>query len=164
MELRFFSLLILSFMVLPTAALANSHSMDHSGHGNSAQQMVHGSTVIDMDKSVIMLPEQTVDSITALAHLKDVKATMTKMGMKHTHHFMLNFKDAKSGKALEAQVAAVKIVDPSGKEGEPVKLMSMDGHSGADVILATSGVYKFNVAVKLAGEKKVQYEFAYTVK
>lgn len=157
-------LLTLTVIALPTAGLAASHSMDHSGHGNSAQQMVHGSTVIDMDKSVIMLPEQTVDSITALAHLKDVKATMAKMGMKHTHHFMVNFKEAKSGKALEAQVAAVKIVDPSGKEGEPVKLMSMDGHSGADVILAASGAYKFKVAVKLAGEKTVQYEFAYTVK
>ena len=164
MNSLFFTTLTLAVMALPTAGLATSHSMDHSGHGNSAQQMVHGSTVIDLDKSVIMLPEQTVDSITALAHLKDVKATMTKMGMKHTHHFMLNFKDAKSGKALEAQVAAVKIVDPSGKEGEPVKLMSMDGHSGAEVILAASGAYKFKVAVKLAGKKKVQYEFAYTLK
>lgn len=129
-----------------------AHDMEHSGHG--AAKAAAGS---------LMLPEQTVDGITAMVHLKDVKEAMAKMGMKHTHHFMVMFKDA-AGKHVEAQVAAVKIVTPDGKEGAPVELPSMQGHSGADVVLAAPGAYVFKVAAKLPGEKKVQYEFKTVLK
>lgn len=129
--------------------------------GFAMEGMDHGS--MKMEGSMIMLPMQTVDGISATVHLKDVKAAMEKMGMKHTHHFMVTLEDD-NGEELVPQVIAVKITDPSGKEGEPVALMSMKGHSGADVILATPGAYKFTVAAKFADGKKVQYEFAYTIK
>ena len=123
--------------------------------------MEHGS--MKMDAAMIMLPMQTVDGISATVHLKDVKAEMEKMGMKHTHHFMVTLED-NNGEELVPQVMAVKIVDPSGKEAAPVELMAMAGGAGADVILATPGAYKFKVAARMADGKKVQYEFAYTVK
>lgn len=127
--------------------------MEHGGHGG--EKVAEG---------LIMLPEQTVDGVTAMVHLKDVKETMAKMGMKHTHHFMVMLKDAKSGKAIVPVMVAVKIVDPAAKESKPVELMSMEGHAGADVILAIPGNYTFKVAAKLPGDKKVQFEFVYVLK
>jgi hypothetical protein len=106
---------------------------------------------------------QTVDGVSATVHIKDVKATMAKMGMKHTHHFMVTLEDGK-GEGILPQVIAVKIIDPSGKESEPVALMSMQDHAGADVILPAPGDYIFKVVAKLPGDKKVQYEFKTTIK
>lgn len=159
MKKMILAVLTACIMSLPGLSMAASHKNGsmHDMKGHDA----HGD--MKMDSSMIMLPEQTVDGITAIAHLKDVKATMAKMGMKHTHHFMVTFKDA-AGKHVEAQVAAVKIVAPDGKEGEAVELPSMQGHSGADVILAAPGAYIFKVAAKLPGDKKVQYEFKTTLK
>lgn len=170
MKKRVMTMLGMALLLLPGAGFSASHEMDHGSmkHGSMGQgTMKHGNMDhggMQMDGSMAMLPDQTVDGITALVHVKDVKAAMAKMGMNHTHHIMVMLKDAKSGKALEAQVAAVKIVDPTGKETEPVGLMSMQGHAGADVVLATPGDYTFKVAAKLADGKKVQYEFKYTLK
>ena len=164
MKKALMALLAAAVLTLPTLALAASHehgAMDHGSVHDMKGHDEHGG--MGMDGTMLMLPEQTVDGVTAMVHLKDVKATMAKMGMKHTHHFMVMFKDA-TGKQVEAQVAAVKIVDPSGKELETVELMSMQGHSGADVILAAPGAYTFKVAAKLPGEKKVKYEFKTTLK
>lgn len=149
------TLLTIATLALATTAFAATHSMDHGS-------MDHGD--MKMDASMIMLPEQSVEGVTAQVHIKDVKATMAKMGMKHTHHFMVVLSDAKTGKRIEPQLVAVKIIDPAGKEAEAVELMSMEGHSGADVILANPGEYRFKVAAKLADGKKVQYEFKTTIK
>ena len=150
MKKRGLSLMIAVLLALPVAAFAGG-GMDHGS--------------MKMDAAMVMLPMQEVDGIYATVHLNDVKAEMAKMGMgmKRTHHFMVTLEDG-NGEEVVPQVVAVKIVDPGGKEAAPVKLMSMAGHSGADVILATPGVYKFIVAAKLAGDKKVQYEFTYTLK
>jgi len=94
-----------------------------------------------------------------MAHLKDVKAAMAKMGMPTTHHIMVMFVDVASGKPVESGVAAVKIEGPDGKQSEAIKLMGMQGHFGADVELPTAGEYEFKVGTKLADGKKRQYEF-----
>ncbi len=164
MKKEIITLMATAILALPVVGFSASHSMDH----DSMKGMDHGSKKMDeskkMDDSMIMLPEQTVDGITAMVHLKDVKATMAKMGMKQTHHFMVMFKDQLSGTNVVAKVAAVKIVTQDGTEGESIELPTMQGHSGADVILAVPGAYTFKVAAKLPGDKKVQYEFKYTLK
>lgn len=159
MKKTILAVLTVSIMTLPGLSMAASHE-----HGSMHDMKGHDAhTEMMNDPAMLMFPEQTVDGITATAHLKDVKATMAKMGMKQTHHFMVTFKNA-AGKHIEAQVAAVKIVAPDGKEGETVELPSMQGHSGADVILAAPGAYTFKVAAKLPGDKKVQYEFKTNLK
>lgn len=154
MKRGFCTLMMTAALALPVTGFAASHNMDHSS-------MNHGS--MKMDAAMVMLPMQTIDNISATVHLKDVKAVMAKMGMKHTHHFMVTFEN-NNGDELAAQMVAVKITGPDGKEGAPVELMAMEGHAGADVILATPGAYKFKVAAKLADGKKVQYEFSSTIK
>jgi len=98
-----------------------------------------------------------------MAHLKDVKAALAKMGMTETHHFMAAFVD-KTGKQITEGTVAVKIVSPAGKEAEPIKLMGMEGHFGADITLAEKGKYLFKVGTQLPDGKKRQYEFKYEVK
>lgn len=152
-------------LFMPSSLLAASHDHGAMNHGSSHDMKGHDSHGdMKMDSSMVMLPMQTVDGVSATVHIKDVKAAMAKMGMKHTHHFMVVLENDANGEQIVPQVIAVKIVDPSGKEGEAIPLPSMQGHSGADVILPTPGAYVFKVAAKLPGDKKVKYEFKATIK
>jgi hypothetical protein len=99
-----------------------------------------------------------------MAHLNDVKAAMAKIGMKETHHFMVAFLDTASGNPVTEGTVAVKIKNPAGKEGDAIKLMGMEGHFGADIVLPEKGKYEFKVGTKLPDGKTRQYEFNYTVK
>jgi len=124
--------------------------MDHSG--------------MMMEGGMIMLGDQTQDGVKAMVHLKDVQAAMAKMGMKQTHHFMVMFMNTKSGKPVTEGTVAVKIKGPAGTVSEPVKLMGMQGHFGADIVLPEKGKYEFTIGTKLPDGQKRQYEFSYEMK
>ena len=125
------------------------------------ESMGHGDEKVATD--MIMIGEQVVDGVKGMAHLKDVKDAMAKMGMKETHHFMMMFRD-KEGKTITNGSVAVKIKGPNGKEGAAIKLIGMDKHFGADVILEQKGTYVFTVGTQLADGVKRQFEFRYDVK
>lgn len=127
--------------------------MEHKGHGD--EKVAAG---------LIMLGEQVVDGVKGMAHLKDVKETMAKMGMKETHHFMVLFANAKDGKAITEGTVAVKIKGPDGKEGQAIKLMGMEGHFGADVVLDKKGDYIFTVGTQLSDGVKRQFVIKSEVK
>jgi hypothetical protein len=154
---RKLSLLLAALFIgaLPMGAAAMSHEHGKMEHGEHGGMMMEG--------GMVMLGDQTVDGVKAMAHVKDVKAAMAKMGMKETHHFMVAFVDA-AGKPITEGTVAVKITAPDGKEGAPVSLMGMEGHFGADVALAAKGAYGFKVGTKLPDGKTRQYEFKYEVK
>jgi uncharacterized protein involved in copper resistance len=169
-------ILLVIFASLPIAAQAMDHgkkasdTMDHGkmDHGKMASEtmdhgkMDHGG--MDMQGDMIMLGNSVQDGVKAMAHLKDVRAAMAKMGMAHTHHIMVMFTDAASGEPIESGVAAVKIKGSDGKEGEALKLMGMQGHFGTDIELKEPGEYHFIVGTRLADGKKRQFEFEYTLK
>ena len=174
MNKKFTFVLLFCTLSLPLTALAATHEpadmkgMDHGSmssgamdHGSMAG-MDHGSMAMKGD--MIMLGEDTESGVKAMAHLKDVGAAMSKMGMDTTHHLMVMFADAKSGNPIEEGSAAVKITGPDGKTGEPVKLMGMGGHFGADVTLKQKGEYTFEVGSKLADGQKRTFEFKQTLK
>ncbi|MFO7982967.1 MAG: hypothetical protein R6V08_05905 [Desulfuromonadales bacterium] len=155
----------------PLAAFAMDHggeskkertdhgSMDGMDHG-SMKEMDHD----EMMENMVMLGKQTENGVQAAAHLKDVKEAMAEAGMEETHHFMVNFVDVESGDPIETGMVAVKIKDPSGSEGKPVKLMGMQGHFGADISLTEKGTYEFQVGTKLKDGSKRRYSFDYEVK
>jgi len=150
----------LLLVMLPMAAIAME---GHDSHGKM-EGMKHGEhSGMMMGAGMMMLGDQTVDGVKAMAHLNDVKDAMAKMGMKETHHFMVAFVDA-SGNPITEGTVAVKIEDPAGKTGDPIKLMGMEGHFGADIVLADKGKYEFKVGTKLPDGKTRQYEFEYEVK
>jgi hypothetical protein len=149
---------ILALMTLPTAAPALAAS-DHTGHA-----MDHSSMAMP-PAATMMLGEQTVDGVKGRAHLNDVGAMMAQMGRKENYHFMIMFSDAKTGAAMEEGTVAVKIIDgKTGQAGEPIALMGMGNHFGADIVLPAKGEYGFQVGSKLRDGAKRQFTFHYTVK
>lgn len=160
------TLLVAVFLLsLPLAAGAmegmKHDKMDKMEHGKmqGMEGMEHGK----MMEGMAMIGEQTAEGVKALAHVKDVKAAMAKMGMKETHHFALMFVDTSTGKPVTEGRLAVKIEDPAGKVSEPIMMMGMQGHFGADIELPKKGEYHFKVGTKLADGQKRQYDFQYTV-
>lgn len=144
---------------LPLAAAAQDHNghgkkMDHDAHSHADHGAAHD--------AMLLIGEQTVDGVEGMAHINDVRAAMAKMKMKETHHFIMMFMD-KDG-AIETGTAALKIVDPSGTEGDAIRLVAMDGHFGADIALPAKGKYQFKVGTKLPDGKTRQYEFSYVLK
>jgi hypothetical protein len=156
-------LTVLLTMGFPLVAFSASHEHDHGVMNHDKMEgMDHDS--MKMQGDMIMLGDDTEEGVKAMAHLKDVKEAMAKMGMKETHHFMVMFMDAETGKAIESGTVAVKIKGPSGSEGEAIKLMGMQGHFGADIALSEMGEYTFKLGTKLADGKKRQFEFEFTFK
>lgn len=156
-----FSLACCSFLALPLPGIAaepdHSQHMMPAGGGHDTTQMMHGDS--------IMLGEQTVDNVKAMAHLNDVGAVMAKMGKKENYHFMVMLSDAKTGATIDQGTVAVKITSPAATQaGDAIALMGMGGHFGADIALSVKGTYQFTVGTKLADGSKRQFTFSYTIK
>ena len=147
---------------LPLAAAAQEHG-SHGSHNKKKEHAAHSHADHGAaHDSMIEIGEQTVDGVEGMAHLNDIREAMAKMKMKETHHFIMMFM-GKDG-AIETGTAALKIVDPAGKEGEAIRLVAMDGHFGADIVLPAKGDYLFRVGTRLPDGKTRQYEFRYTLK
>ena len=169
----------LAFAIAPSLALAHCGSCDmkpvggqkveaqhvghddHKGHDHSGHDDHSGMAAAG---DMLDLGMKTEKGVKAMAHMKDVRAAMSKMGMKTTHHFMVMFNDDKSGKAIESGKVAVKITGPDGTVTGPMELMGMQGHFGADVILDKQGEYKFQIGSKVADGTSRQFEFKTTLK
>lgn len=133
-------------------------AMEGMNHGAAPSGDQNG---MAMGGEMLSLGSDVKDGVTAQAHLSDIAAAMAKLGMDKTHHFMVMLTDA-SGKQIDNGLVAVKIVDPSGKKHDAIKLMAMDGSFGADVALSQKGKYLFEVGTKL-GETKRQFQFQHMV-
>jgi hypothetical protein len=147
-------------IVLPLAAQAMQHA-------SGAAQMDHSKMDHDgmkMEGDMIMIGDSVQDGVKAMAHLKVVKDAMAKMGMKATHHIMVMFVDVATGQPVESGVAAVKVKEVDGKEEETIKLMEMQGHFGADIVLPDPGHYQLIVGTELADGKKRQFEYDFELK
>ena len=148
--------------ILPLAATA---AQDHDSHARKMDQETHTSVDYgDAHMNMVIIGEQSVDGVMAMAHLNDVRAATAEMKMKETHHMMLLFMDEASGEPIDTGTAAVKITDPSGKEGDAVRLVVMNGHFGADIELMGPGEYHFTIGTKLADGKKRQFDFDFRLK
>ena len=164
LKLRFVvvpSLLAVALVWTASAAWASGehdkmHGMDmqHEGNMKHGQNMPH-------DKGMIMVGEQTEAGVTAMAHLRNAREVMAKMGMKTTHHLMVQFTKASSGTAIESGTAIVTVKAPSGKEVSGLKMMGMGGHFGKDVALTERGMYEFTVDTVLADGKTRRFHFSY---
>lgn len=172
MKTNFLLLLtLLSLALIPVATMAAMHEHGAApgtnampGHEMPAQGMGMGHDMPAGHEQMIMLGDQVVDGIKADAHLNDIKEAMAKMGMKETHHLMIMFQEAETGKVVPTGTVALKIKGPDNVESAPVALMGMDGHFGADIILGAPGGYTFTIGTKLADGKTRQFEFSHELK
>ena len=139
-------------LAAPLAALAEM-DMDHG-----SMKMEHGSHMMGN-----VVHEEVVDGVKASFSVLDIGAKMKEAGMKETHHIMVMFKDAKTGKALTEGEVKVKVVGPD--KAEQVKdLMGMGGGFGSDFTLPKKGKYGVMAKFKLADGKVRIVKFRYTVK
>ena len=158
-NLIIFALFVL--LVLPLHARAESHAE----HGSAATHDHHAAADTMMDARSIALGEVTEEGIKATAYLNDVGAVMAREGKKENYHFMVMLVDTATAAQVDKGNTALRITAPGLQQaGEPVVLMGMGGHFGADISLLAKGEYKFEVGSKLADGKKRQFLFKYTVK
>ena len=139
-------------LAAPLAALAEM-DMDHG-----SMKMEHGSHMMGN-----VVHEEVVDGVKASFSVLDIGAKMKEAGMKETHHIMVMFTDAKSGKQLAEGDVKVKVMGPD--KAEQVKdLMGMEGGFGSDFTLPKKGKYGVMAKFKLKDGKVRSVKFWYTVK
>jgi len=134
-----------------------SFAMDHSSMGHGDHSMMEMGDVAH---------QEVVDGVKAVFKVLSMKEHM-KMGMpkemKETHHIMVEFKDAKSGKSLTEGEVTVKVQGPDKRE-QTKDLMGMQGHFGADYDLSKKGKYGVMCKFQLKDGKVRSAKFWYTVK
>ncbi len=133
-------------LAAPLAAFAIDHesmpmehgSMEHGGHKKAAH-------------------EEVADGVKATFEVFNLT------GMKETHHIMVTFTDAKTGKPLSQGEAKIKVMGPD--KAEQVKdLMAMGEGFGANFTMSKKGKYGVMCKFKLADGKVRNVKFWYTVK
>ena len=157
--------------IIAAAALAFAAPM------TSFAAMEHGSMkgMEHMEHMAGVAHEEVVDGVKATfmiismtERMKEMKMEMPK-GMKETHHLMVTFTDAKSGKNLPEGEVKVKIQGPDKLE-QTKDLMGMPGMSGmaagfgADLVMNKKGKYGVMTKFKLKDGKVRSAKFWYSVK
>lgn len=154
-------LVLATAVTLALAAPAAFAAMDHE-----SMPMDHGSMKMEHGGGHMMgkvVHQEVVDGVKATFSVMDIKAKMKEMGMNATHHIMVMFTDAKTGKMMSGGEAKIKVMGPD--KSEQVKdLMGMEGGFGSDFTLAKKGKYGVMCKFKLADGKVRQVKFWYTVK
>jgi hypothetical protein len=107
--------------------------------------------------------EEVVDGVKATFSVLDIKTKMKEMGMKETHHIMVMFTDAKSGKQLGEGEVSVKVQGPD-KSEQVKELMGMEGGFGSDFTMPQTGKYGIMAKSKLKDGKVRSVKFWYTAK
>ena len=146
-----------------TFALSAPLMASASEHGSMNMEMKHDG-MMSMGK---MIHSETVDGVKVMFHLIDMKEKLKGMqvpaGMTDTHHLMIMFSDAKSGKMLSSGQVKVKIIGPD--KSEQVKtMMGMNGGFGSDVNLSAKGKYGIMTKFLLSDGKVRSCKFWYEVK
>jgi hypothetical protein len=152
------ALVVAAVMLAAPATFAADHaSMPGMDGGEHMQHMgdVVAEEVIDGVKVTFRVMDMA-------AHMKSMQQTLPK-GVKETHHIAVEFTDPVTAKPITSGEVRVKVVGPD--KSEQVKnLLAMDGHFGADFILAAKGKYGVMAKFKLPDGKVRQARFWYEVK
>ncbi|HBA86657.1 MAG TPA: hypothetical protein DCZ75_01320 [Geobacter sp.] len=143
----------------PMAALAMDHGSMKMDHGS--MKMDHGSGDVAHEE-VVSSVKATFSVVSMKEHMKAMKMEMPK-GVKETHHIKVEFKDAKTGKAITEGEVNVKVQGPD-KVEQTKPLMAMDGHFGADFDLSKKGKYGVMCKFKVKDGQVRNSKFWYTVK
>ena len=151
--------IVIAALFALTAPITSFAAMDHGGHGGGE----HGAHQGDVaHEEVVEGVKATFKVMSMKEHMKAMKMEMPKE-MKETHHIAVEFKDAKTGKALTEGEVKIKVQNPD-KSAQSLDLMGMQGHFGADFDLSKKGKYGVMCKFLLKDGKTRQAKFWYTVK
>lgn len=163
---RLLIFIITGLFILLMPAMAISMSHDHATHEKAAdshRQERSAPDSMSVEGGMFIVGDMTSKGVRGMAHLKDVRKAMGKLGQKTTHHFMIAFVDVETGQQIESGQVALKIQDPDGNVSEPIELISMQGHFGADIVLDKTGDYHLKLGTQLRDEIKRTYHFHHKV-
>ena len=141
-----------------SAPVASFAAMDHGSMG-----MGHGQQGDVAHEEVVNGVKATFKVMSMKEHMKAMKMEMPK-GVKETHHVAVEFKDAKTGKALTEGDVKVKVMNNTDKTEQTKDLMAMEGHFGADFEMSKKGKYGVMSKFQLKDGKVRNAKFWYTVK
>ena len=156
---------VLFVLLVAAATAASSLAMSHEEdgkqmeHGTDHAAMKHGN-MSDMQSLGECMRDDVHSTASIKAYPAGTIASMAKMGMDATHHFMIFFTDM-AGSEIKDGLVAVKVTNPAGETSAPVKLMSMGAGFGADIVMPEKGEYQLEVGTKLADGKKRVFEYSY---
>jgi len=143
------------------APMASFAAMGHGEHGS--MDMGHGGHQGDVaHEEVVDGVKATFKVMSMKEHLSAMKMEMPK-GMKESHHIAVEFKDAKTSKALTEGEVKIKVQNPD-KSNQAKELMGMQGHFGADFDLSKKGKYGVMCKFQLKDGKVRSSKFWYSVK
>lgn len=150
------TLLIAALFALaaPAASFAAEHGGHDKGHGGHQGDVAH--------EVMVQGVKATFKVMSMKEHMKAMNMELPK-GMKETHHIAVEFKDAKTGKALTDGKVTAKVLNPD-KNDQTKDLMGMQGHFGADFDLSKKGKYGVMCKFQLKDGKVRSTSFWYTVK
>ncbi len=152
---------LIAVVLALTVPMASFAAMEHGDHGS--MDMGHGAHQGDVaQEEVVNGVKATFKVMSMKEHMKAMNLELPK-DVKETHHIAIEFKDAKTGKALTEGVVKVKVQNPD-KSEQAKDLMGMQGHFGADFDLSKKGKYGVMSKFQLKDGKVRQSKFWYTVK
>jgi len=146
-------LIVMMSAVLSLAVPAAFAASEHGGHGG------HGAAA---HEEVVNGVKATFKVMSMKEHMQAMNMELPK-GVKETHHIAVEFKDAKTGKALTEGEVKVKVQNPD-KSSQGKDLMGMQGHFGADFDLSKKGKYGVMCKFQLKDGKVRSSKFWYEVK
>ena len=163
-------------MGMPSFVIAMSHA-EHGSDDKAMQKghdmgMDHGKEMShDMHKGhdmsgddFVEAGKDTQDGVVATVKIKtydeETVNKMKAMGMAATHHVMVFFADEKSGDAIAAGKAALKVKGSGDDSAKPAMLMLMGNGFGTDVNLEGMMI-TFEIGTKLEDGKKRQFEVGF---
>lgn len=154
-------LFAIATFALSVPLMANAMEHDHTDHGVAqSAQSDH------MMQSGSIAHKEVVDGVRVTFSVIDMRASMKDMhakGVMETHHLMLMFTDAKTGRHLNEGEVKIKVVAPD--KSEQVKsLEGMSGHFGADFAMGAKGKYGIISKFRMKDGKVRSSKFWYEVK
>jgi hypothetical protein len=135
------------------AAQAQSSHDGHTMSGPGAPPMDH------QEMSGQFKHDMTVEGVKAEFQIMSLESMNMKDPDGATHHVMVKFMDAESGKHIEEAVGRIKVISPS-KAETVVDLKDYSGIYAANVTFDEPGKYGVICLAKVAGQKPL-YKFWY---
>ena len=144
-------------------AMQKGHDMGMD-HGKEMSHDMHKDHAKGGEDDFVEVGKDTQDGVVATVKIKtydeETVNKMKAMGMAATHHVMVFFADEKSGDAIAAGKAALKVKGSGDDSAKPAMLMLMDNGFGTDVNLEGMMI-TFEIGTKLEDGKKRQFEVGF---
>jgi len=137
-------------------AASGSHAHDHVP---ASSNETHSQTDGPGEGGFMTIGSMSSKGVRGTASIKAITDPEARLATQASHHFMITFVNESTGESVALGTVALQLTNPDAKVADPLALMAMDGHFGADIVLDMNGEYHFRLGTKLADGLKRKYHF-----